>query len=471
MVTTESPVIEQAYRFALDPRAAQAVELASWMGASRYWFNAALGEVKARLDRREAGENVDVPWSYKALCSVLDARWRARQAPWQAALPCGTYMAGFEALAAALRNFSEGRRRGRRVGFPNFKRKGRCRESVLFQRPRVVDTRHIEFATSQGPVRVKERTTKLIRLLATDEQACVKRATLTRHGDTFYVSFTVTRSAKRRRARQPHVAIGCDVGLARLATLNNGHVFANARPLDGALKRLRRLQRQLDRQRRANNPHNYDADGTPRTETREWVKSGRMLETERRIRRLHERVANLRREQAHQLTTALTREYGVIGAETLNVKGMLKNKRLARHISDVGWGLILQQLKYKTGWSEGAILALADRFDPSSKTCSACGSVKAKLDLRERVFACEACGHVADRDVNAAANLASLALTEARSRGRSDVAIAVGPAAAQAARGATDPETRLRRRSRATALNRTGPFDGSSPAEEDRRVA
>jgi putative transposase len=473
VVSKDTAVIEQAYRFALDPTRDQAVVMGSWLGASRFWFNQALAEVRARMDQRARGERVDVPWSYHGLCSVLDAGWRAERAPWQAGLPCGTYMAGFEALGAALRSFTEARKVGRTAGFPKFKRKGRDRESMFFQRPRVLDARHVEFATAHGPVRVKEHMTKLIRLLENDERSRIIRATITRNGHRWYVSFTVRRSPKQRRPRRPSEAVGCDVGLSRQATLHTGQVFANLRPLQRHLSRLRRLQRQLDRQRRANNPQNYLPDGAMKTGAREWMKSRRMLETERRIARVHQRVANIRRERAHLLTTFLTREYAVIGAEALHVKGMLKNKRLARHISDVGWGLILSQLNYKTAWSEGSILALADRFMPSSKTCSACGSVKAKLDLKQRIFSCNECGHVVDRDVNAALNLARLALTEARSRGRTDVVIAVGPqAAAQAARGATDPETRrLQRVGRATAENRTGPCNGPSPADEARRAA
>jgi len=137
------------------------------------------------------------------------------------------------------------------------------------------------------------------------------------------------------------------------------------------------------------------------------------------------------------------------------VKGMLANRRLARHIADVGWGRILSQLRYKTGWSEGSVLVLADRFYPSSKTCSACGSVKAKLNLAERVFACDSCGHVQDRDVNAGLNLARIAAFEARAQGRTGLSLAVIPTA-QVGRGATDLEKRRSRcGSQATAMNRT----------------
>ncbi len=242
-------------------------------------------------------------------------------------------------------------------------------------------------------------------------------------------------------------------------------MFANLHPLQANLKRLRRLQRHLDRQRRANNPGNYLPDGRVKRGAREWKKSRRMLETQRLIARLHERIAEQRRHAAHHLTTFLTRRYGVIGAETLNVKGMLANKRLARHISDVGWGPILSQLKYKTGWSEGSILALADRFYPSSKTCSECGTAKTKLDLSERIFTCDSCGHVQDRDVNAGVNLAHVAETEAKAQGRTGLII-VTPTA-RVGRGATDLEKRRSRRgSQATATNRA-----LQDSPENRRAA
>ena len=140
---------------------------------------------------------------------------------------------------------------------------------------------------------------KLLRLLERDEHARIMRATVSRSSATWYVSFTVERSAKQRRARRPDTAVGVDVGLTRLATLSTGQLFANRRPLQDALRKLRRLQRQLDRQRRANNPGNYLPDGRVKPGVSGWVKSKRMQRTEARLRGLYERVANLRRQQTH----------------------------------------------------------------------------------------------------------------------------------------------------------------------------
>jgi putative transposase len=447
-------LIRQAYRFALDPTVEQQGLLASFTGASRFWFNQGLALVKERLDRRAAGEEVRVPWSYQALCSEFrgDAVKEAL-APWRSQVPVGSYQAGLEALGKALQNFSEGRRQGRRVGFPGFRVKGRCRESVIFQRPRITSARQVMFDRRLGPVRTKERMSKLIRLLERDEHARIMRATVSRSGDKWYVSFTLERSSKQRRARRPNAAVGVDVGLSRLATPSAGRPFENARPLQDALTKLRRLQRQLDRQRRANNRGNYLPDGRVKPGPSDWVKSNRMLHTEGRIGRLHERVANLRREQAHQLTTYLTREFGVIGIEALAVRNLLANRRLARHIADVGWRTVLQQLNYKTSWSAGSRLVTADRFYPSSKTCSDCGTVKAKLALSERVFTCDTCGLVIDRDLNAALNLARMAQQYAQAEGKEKCYVA-----------RTTRETRNARRGQVSPSIRAG---HSPPKRED----
>ena len=346
---------QQAFRYELALAAAQEEFLTSCAGASRFWFNQGLALVKARLDERAAGLDVSVPWSYKSLCSEIERERRAELAPWQGEVVCGSYQAGFEALGKALQNFSEGRRSGRTVGFPRFRRKGACTESVIFQCPRILDSRHVGLDERRlGPVRTKESLRKLTRLLARNTDARILRSTVMRSGSRWTISFTVERSAElkaaSRQPRQLEAVVGVDVGLSRLATISTGDTFENARPLGRSLRNLRRLQRKLDRQRRANNPDNYDERGRARS-GRTWARSARMQDTDARILHIHERVADLRREQAHELTTTLTREFGVIGVETLAVKNLMANHRLARHIADVGWGTILDQLAYKTSWA------------------------------------------------------------------------------------------------------------------------
>jgi hypothetical protein len=143
-------LIEQAYRFALAPTPEQERFLDACAGASRFFYNWGLALVETRLDLRRAyGPSVAVPWSYKELCSEF-AKVKDEVAPWRSEVVVGSQQAGLEALGAGLGRFLDGRKTGRRVGFPRYRRKGRCRESVIFQRPRIVDGRRVEFDRRLG---------------------------------------------------------------------------------------------------------------------------------------------------------------------------------------------------------------------------------------------------------------------------------------------------------------------------------
>jgi putative transposase len=166
---------------------------------------------------------------------------------------------------------------------------------------------------------------------------------------------------------------------------------------------------------------------------------------------VHHRVANLREDALHKLTTKVTAEYGTVVVEDLNVAGMLRNQRLARRIADAGFGEIRRQLAYKTR-RNGCRTVAADRWFPSSKTCSGCGAVKAKLPLHIRTYACDGCGLVIDRDANAALNLAALAAAAVTGTG---VAGDQDTPKVSKPRGA-DQKTRTTRRSRKATAGRAG---------------
>src|SRR5215218_9018981 len=146
-------------------------------------------------------------------------------------------------------------------------------------------------------------------------------------------------------------------------------------------------------------------DGGRREPSKRWQ------QTSRRLAQAHAKIANLRGNALHHLTSALAGTYGAVVVEHLNIAGMLRNHGLAGRIADAGWEELRRQLGYKTAWA-GGTLVQADTFYPSSKTCSGCGHVKAKLPLSERTYRCERCGLVLDRDENAARNLAALVLTQ-----------------------------------------------------------
>ena len=168
-----------------------------------------------------------------------------------------------------------------------------------------------------------------------------------------------------------------------LATLSDGTVIENPRPLRKAERRLKRAQKALSRKVKGSN---------------------RRAKARAKVARLHAHVANQRLDAIHKATTWLTQTYSYISVEDLNAVGMVKNHRLAKAVSDAAFGEFRRQLEYKTART-GAALHVVDRWYPSSKTCSSCGAVKAKLSLNERVYRCEHCGLTMDRDLNAAVNI------------------------------------------------------------------
>jgi putative transposase len=249
-----------------------------------------------------------------------------------------------------------------------------------------------------GTSATHESTRKLGRRLD-NGTARILSATVSRTAQRWFVSLTceIDRALPERHAR-PGSAIGVDLGVKTLLTAvdRQGNTIAieGPRALRFSLRRLRRVSR---------------------AHSRKQAGSANRRKAAARLARLHARVANVRDDALHKATTDLARRYETVVAEDLNVVGMIRNRRLARAISDQGFGQASRMLTYKTRWN-GGILLVADRWYPSSKTCSGCGAVKAKLPLAERTYRCGNCGMVIDRDVNAAHNLLKLAASGAESK-------------------------------------------------------
>jgi putative transposase len=208
------------------------------------------------------------------------------------------------------------------------------------------------------------------------------RVSVSRNAGCWYASLTVE--------REPHPSstprngtVGVDLGVKHLATLSDGTVVPNPRALGTRLKALRKAQKELSRKVKG---------------------SARREKAKKRVTRLHARVADVRADAINKATTMIASNYSVVCVEDLNVAGMVKNRSLARSLSDAALGEFRRQLEYKTART-GAALRVVDRWFPSSKTCSNCGVVKAKLPLSERTFNCDDCGLSIDRDLNAAINI------------------------------------------------------------------
>ena len=209
------------------------------------------------------------------------------------------------------------------------------------------------------------------------------------------MSFTVDTQRPATGPARPDAVVGVDLGIKTLAVLSTGREFANPRHCNGALRKVRHLSRTVSRR-----VGPYDnATKKRRDPSNRWRRASAALA------KAQGRVADQRRDGLHKLTTSFAREFGTVVIEDLYA-GMVKNHRLARHISDASFGELRRQLEYKTVWSGGRTVVV-DRWFCSSKTCSGCGGVKTKLDLSARMYVCTECGLVLDRDLNAARNLAA----------------------------------------------------------------
>ncbi|MFC1440672.1 IS607 family element RNA-guided endonuclease TnpB [Streptacidiphilus sp. N1-10] len=463
--TAEGCVV-QAYRFALDPSPVQAAALSSHAGAARRAYNWAIGRIKANWDQRAAEASYEMtgddltPWQGWSL-PALRRDWNATKneaAPWWAENSKEAYSTGLANAAAAMKNWNDsrkGQRKGKRVGFPRFKKKHKAAQACRFTTGSIrvePDRRHVTLPRL-GTIRTHENTRKLERRLA-DGRARILSATVRRESSgRWFCSFQVEVQRTVATASRPGTCVGVDLGIKVLAVLadSDGAVryVPNPKHLDVALAGLRRANRVMARRQ---GPTVIDPDTGRRCGYR--TPSTGWQQAKADLGKAHARVRHLRADGLHKFTTDIAAQYGTVVVEDLNVTGMLRNHRLARRIADAGFGEIRRQLTYKTAWN-GGNLVVADRWYPSSKTCSACGTVKAKLPLGVRVFACDNCALVLDRDENAARNLADLA-----SAVQTGTGVAGDPdAQASKARGA-DQKTRNR-----TELARSGRAGGAIPAQ------
>ena len=355
----------------------------SHAGAARFAFNAGLAHVKETL---ETGEKTD--WSMYGLRRWWNANKdtlavNADGTPWWRENSKEAYSSGLESLAKGLSNWSKsrkGERKGHKVGFPKFKAKDR-------ETPR--------FAYTTGSFGLIEGDPKALRLPKIGRVHCMEnvtgrvngakvvRMTVSRRAGRWYAALTVERDDQTAKKAPKGGVVGIDLGVKTLATLSDGTVIANPHYLQADEQRLRRAQKVLSRKE---------------------IGSKRRAKVRERAARIHARIANRRNDTLHKLTTMLAETYLVISIEDLNVAGMVKNHYLAKAVSDASFAELRRQLEYKTART-GARLHVVDRWYPSSKMCSRCGRVKAKLFLAERTYRCDGCGLVMDRDLNAAINI------------------------------------------------------------------
>jgi putative transposase len=379
-------LVRQAYRFALDPNDRQRGCLASHAGGARYAYNLGLQWIKASLEDKRKGKDGTVLGAFEM--HRRWNRWKKDSANgitwWQNNSKC-VYQEAFIDLERAAKTFfasRSGRYRGPLLGFPRFKRKGKSRDRFRLTGLIRVGPRWVQLP-KLGTLRLSENPVKLLRRIDAGT-ARITSASVSREAQRWYVSFRVECIRLPASVRSTDDVIGLDLGINALVTLSNGVIFDPPHALRSNLGRLRRLSKAHSRKKQ---------------------RSANRRRSATRLSRCHARIAHLRRDYLHKLTTNLAKSHGRIVMEGLNVRAMIRNRRLARSIADASWGELSSMLEYKCRWY-GAELIRAERLFASSKICSECGFRKETLALAERTFCCENCGKVIDRDLNAAINLA-----------------------------------------------------------------
>jgi putative transposase len=375
----------QAFRYELDPTMRQRIALGRHCGAARWAWNWAL---KRRITQFEANEGkakfTNAIEQHRELNAIKDdpetcwLREVSKCAPQEA----------LRDLDRAFKNMRDAKKAGRKVGFPKFKKRGSGGSFRFTGSVRVESSRRVKLPIV-GSVRTKEDTSKF--------KGRILSATVAEECGRWYISFAV--EVDRPEPVTPSgPPVGVDLGLTTFATLSTGEKIEAPKPLKASLKKLRCVQRIVSRRQKGSN---------------------RRRKAVRRVARVHRRVRNVRRDFLHKLSSRLANQNCEVHLEDLHVKGMVRNRSLARAISDAGWAEFRTMLEYKCGW-RGSKLVIHDRFFPSSKTCSGCGAVKSVLLLSERQYACSECGLVVDRDVNAAINLVKCTASSAGINARGD---------------------------------------------------
>ena len=219
----------------------------------------------------------------------------------------------------------------------------------------------------------------------------INSVTISRHADRWYASIQVevesTNSIKSNKSILKHsesqASVGVDLGINTAVQLSNGISIKSPKPLGEYLRRMARYQRKLSKKTKG---------------------SRNRARLQMKISRIHKKIADVREDFLHKTTSYLASNYSAIGIEDLNVKGMVRNRKLSRAISDVGFGEFRRQLEYKSKM-HGIDLKVFDRFYPSSKRCHCCANIKSDLSLSDRMYLCDVCGTKIDRDLNASINL------------------------------------------------------------------
>ena len=336
-------------------------------GYARVAFNFAVSSFKVGSDKNQPRSYIDIKREFNAV--------KRDKFPWCSDLSQNASKNAIHNFGDAITRWRKGQNK-----FPVYKnRSGKCAYQA---------------DNGQGTVEVHKKRINLPKIgwIRMREElkwtGDITRVVVSKHNNKWYASITVRRLDSNNYKHQPLLfddrhPIGIDVGINTLATCSNGDTYNNPRPLKRYERKLAHANRRLSRRQKG---------------SQNYYKAKSMLSA------VHARIGDIREDAHHQATLRIVRKASAIGIETLKVTNMLKNRKLAKALSDSALGGVLVKLKYKAD-RRGIPITEALQFFASSKTCSNCGHKKADLTLSERTYHCSECGFEFDRDLNAAINL------------------------------------------------------------------
>ena len=360
-----------AYKYRIYPTEEDKILLAKHFGCCRFLYNHFLTYKK---NEYEQGNKVSYYITQKELTKMKSLE----KYSWLNEVASQSLQMSIQQLDDAYKKFF--RQQG---GYPNFKSKHEFTQSCSFPQNIRLDSNKVFLPKfMKNGIRVKVH-----RELPSG--ASIKQATITKKNDKYYISISFDDNLPTPKPIIAQSSIGLDVGINSLVTTSKDVKIANPRYTKKYARMLKLASRHLNRKQHSKKK----GDTTP--------KSKRYLKQQANVARIHEKIANSRSDYIHKITNEITNQYDVICIENLNVKGMIKNHKLSKHIADVAWGELRRQLEYKSE-RKGKILIKVDRWLPSSQLCSSCLSLTGKKPLNVRKFTCPICGTVHDRDNNAA---------------------------------------------------------------------
>jgi putative transposase len=351
----------KSYKYKLKPDNNQIILLNKHFGCIRFIYNYFLNERKKEYETNKQS------LSYAKNCKSLTDLKKIKEYTWLNEICAQSLQQSLKHLDGAYNGFFKGR-----TEFPKFKSKHNKNSFCVPQAVKLINNKLYVRKFKKGIGVIIDRKFKGI----------IKQCTISKTpANEYFVSILV--ETEHIKLPKTNKEIGIDLGLKNFVITSEGYKYKNNKYTKQYERKLTKAQQHLNKKTRGSN---------------------RYEQQRLKVAKIHKKITNSRVDNLHKISTDLIRKYDVVCLEDLNIKGMIKNHKLAKHISDASWGIFVEMLNYKANWNDKTIVEI-NRFYPSSKSCNICGYINQDLNLTIREWKCPKCNTIHDRDVNAAKNI------------------------------------------------------------------